>query len=457
MADLTHADLDFDGAGTRSGGLTWAQQDIYGFVYGSSVDAKQENADTADVIDVADGLSVGDCLRILRAAVVRHQALRTKFTFHDSVSASQRVYGEGAIPVLVHSTRDCDVDEATRRVGGLLTGEPLDVTVQFPLRVGLVEGPAGVARIVLVASRMVVDGWGFQNLSNELQEGMGHSRPDDHGSSPGFHQLDQLDWEKSRYGKQRADAAVSYRRRIFEEFAGTSAKADFSGAADRPVRLGRVTLGSDFSETLRRVSRERNTSASSVLLASYALAVSENVTLDEFVLHIHTANRFDPTRAKSVTRLKGMSVMPYRRRSHGIEEEIKSVAASVLPAYRNSQFPPGPGPGTVESVGLSRRSGHPFFAEFNDRRIIPHGFDAELARSSPNSPDGDDSMSRAEGATVADSNRTTWDPYLCLAIDGAPSDGMSLELDTNILPDEKIVSTVVAFVERIMRFGEKSQ
>jgi hypothetical protein len=202
-------DLDFNGGSIRSGGLTWAQQDIYGFVYGDAHEQKQHSPDLSIALEVPAGPPVASCIQALRAVVLCHEALRTTFVADNGTFARQQVHGEGRIPIRSCVADAGDIDRATEHLRTSLTELQLDVTTEFPLRVGLVEVRGTVMRILLVTSRMTVDGWGFQNLIQDLQHELYSTTA---ASTAGFHQIDQFEWETSKRGRHRADAAAAYHR-----------------------------------------------------------------------------------------------------------------------------------------------------------------------------------------------------------------------------------------------------
>jgi hypothetical protein len=119
------------------------------------------------------------------------------------------------------------------------------------------------------------------------------------------------------------------------------------------------TLGAEFTASLRHASSSLSTSTSALLLTSCALAASDTLELADLLLHPHCANRFDPPRMRSVTRLKSMSLMPYRRESQVISAEAKRVWRSALVAYQHAHVPPG------EAAEIIRRAENRLLVEFN--------------------------------------------------------------------------------------------
>ncbi|MGW4911721.1 condensation domain-containing protein [Streptomyces sp. NPDC004270] len=436
-------DVHFTDCAARSGGIAWAQQDIYGFVYGGRNQAGQRSPDLRGTVDPECEPSADDCRSAIRILVSRHEALRTTFTAGDGGFLAQHVADEGTIPVLVG---DVDVvgagreEQAVSRLTDLLTDRQIDVTAELPLRVGLVTASRTVRRIIVVISRMVVDGWGFENLLQDFVREVVAVRRAGGAPPRAFQQLDQWEWERSEQGAMRAKAALSYRSKLLDKSAGSPDPRSVPGTPVGRMRRGGLSLGAEFTASLRQASSSLSTSTSALLLTSCALAASDTLGAADVLLHLHCANRFDPPRIRSVTRLKSMALMPYRRESQVLSAEAKRVWRSALLAYLHAQVPPG------VAAEIIRRAENRLLVEFNDRRTLADEVEgdplggADLTEYSTSEIDVIDSVRQAVG------------PHMGFSIDPRGNRlGLSVKLESNVLRDEEIVSTLTRIRESLQK------
>ncbi|GGY15925.1 condensation domain-containing protein [Streptomyces djakartensis] len=436
---MSFLEVRFDGCSDRFGGITWAQQDIYGFIYGSESQTAQEKPDLQDVLKFPGSLTPEACQDVLRELVTRQEALRTTFEQGEGEFLSQHVCGEGTMPVVTCRAAADQQERATAHLQETLTAEPIDVTSEFPVRFGLVIESERVRRIVVVISHMVVDGWGLENLLQDLHRLL--SDPGSDGPAvPTFHQLDQWEWERSKHGVMRADAALSYRRQLLEH-SGTNAKA--AGAPSRPLRpmrRGGLSLDAGPALALARASQAMSMSSSAALLALCADAASEVLQRDRLIFNLHCGNRFRPALRDSVTRLKSMSLMPYERGTDSFENSANRVWKSLLVAHQHAQLPPG------EAETILRRSGPHFLMGFNDRRPIADGVGGQLLGSADRTEYSDTSVTLVDSVAVSNS------PHLEFAIDPNPGcAGLSVKLESNVLEDDEIIWALTRIEERIRR------
>lgn len=435
---MTRRDVRFSGLGTRESGLTWAQEDIFGFVYGDNLQVRRKEPDLRYAVDLRDGVSPEAACAAVLALVARHEALRTRFTPGDGGFRSQHVAGEGTIPVRTCDAGAAGVGEAAARLTGLLTEAAIDVTTEFPVRFGLVVAAGTVRRVVVVASHMVVDGWGLENLLSDLRRRLADRGSDDDASArPGFHQIDQWQWERSRHGSMRAAAALDYRRKLLRDSADVPGGKDVLFASARPVRHGEMQLGADFLTRVESAAKELVLSTSAVLLTLCARAASAVLGVDRLIFHLHCANRFAAPQDSSVTVLKSMSLMPYEAGTSSFRDEARQTWKSLLIAHHHAQYPP------AEAEKLRSRVDHPFFVEFNDTRIISDRGDEE-----PANVDGTVTCPSDSAVKIVEGGEVENDPRMKFSIGTDPDSSNSLlTLESNFLTDDEMIRTICAAAE----------
>ena len=429
---MTALDVTFVGCSERHGGLTWAQRDICGFVYGGAgqgnyYQARNATPDLYGVIDPVADVSLDTCLHVLQALVRRHEALRTTFVRDADGFSGQRVHSDGTISVHVDRIGSPGPDQAASKMFERLATSAIDVVSELPLRVGLVTDAGAVCRVVLGASRMVVDGWGTENFLQQVRGALTEPELLRQPQPPGFHQLDQWMWEESTNGKMRAEAALDYRRRLLMQ--GNGSYGSTSIRPVRQMRLGTQSFDSGLTAA-RKIARGMSASLSAVLFASCARAISKVLGSETLTVLVHCANRFGSPREESVTRLKGMALVRYAATSESLEHEVKQVSRALLIAYRHAQLPPD------EGAALMRRSKLPPLLEFNDRCPINDRVaeDGRLGAAPM--------VDSASDVTLIDSGRASGNPHIGLTIDPKDNRGLTIKLESNVLTDDEIVAAL---------------
>jgi hypothetical protein len=130
--------------------------------------------------------------------------------------------------------------------------------------------------------------------------------------------------------------------------------------------------------------------------------------------------------------------MSYRQESYEISEEVKRVWRSALVAYQHAQVPPS------EEAEIVRRAENRFFVEFNDRHALAERVDGD--------PLGGADLTEYSTSkiNVVASARRSGGPYMGFSVDPRPGlRGVSVRLESNVLHDEEIVSTLTSVRESL--------
>jgi len=434
---VRNLNISVTGCGARSGRLTWAQQDIIEYV--------RRDPFLQAVVATPHRPHLDDCLQAIRAVVKRHESLRTLFAEEDGSPVRQDVQDEVDVPVFLVShplPNDGDGDSLL----SVLPRTVMDTSIEVAYRIGIQADGDSVKRIAVIASHLIVDGWGFENLLDELVR---ETRAPDGGRAAlpgGFQQLDQVEWESGGPGERRREAAIVHHQA--DALLLESVRSSWGKAAlpDESVYLGGISLGLS-SEQLEAVARGFSVGVPSLLLASYTMAVSAALDLDAFLVRLHCANRFNPARMRSVTRLKSTTTMPCTEPMRTWQEVAAETRELSLMAYQHAQFPPEEHVQVLDDVLPSWRDGAPLIVEFNDRRAI---FDP-AADTSPGA--GVDLTPFPDHPVVSlEPIRRAAQPFMGLAIDPClRTGGAALKLETNLLSPEMIEDFLSGIRERFAR------
>ncbi|MET7575521.1 condensation domain-containing protein [Streptomyces sp. NPDC005492] len=411
------------GCTARSGILTWAQQDIIDYV--------RRDPYLQAIVDTPHRPRLDDFLEAIRTVVRRHESLRTLFVEENGVPARQDVQDDVNVPVLVMSAPASDGDGEV--LVSALRHRPINTAKELSYRIGLLLDDGTVRRVAVVVSHLMVDGWGFENLLTELLKetrAVGHGQPTPREV---FQQLDQVEWESGKSGERRKDLALAHHR---SDALLLETLRPSWGKPARPVEsvhLGGMSLGLGSAQ-LEATARRLSVGVPSLLLAAYTTAVSAALDIGAFLVMLHCANRFSPSRMRSVSRLKTTTTMPVTEADGTLHEVAAATRELSLMAYQHSQYPPGEHAQMMDEVLPGRQEGAPLIVEFNDRRAI---FDPAVG-TSPGA--GVDLTPFPDDPVVSPKPiRRASQPVLCLAIDPClRTGGAALKVETNLLSRDMI-------------------
>ncbi|MFE7764294.1 hypothetical protein [Streptomyces sp. NPDC057438] len=413
---------------------------------------EEENLDLQAVIAIP-GFSLEACTEAVRRVVRRHESLRTLYVMDHGMPPSQNVQADVVIHALVDTAPGPQAPSGGNRLLAMLTRSSIDTRTEPPIRVGFSADAEGVRQVVVVVSRMAVDGWGYENLLRELLREARHPNEEKADTAQVFQQLDQFTWEQSTHGKRREEAAIAYRAATVGQVTGARPQQKKAMFTDGSVRHGGVSLGLEAQAALSSLSKRYSVSTSTLLLAAFALESSKALDLNDFLIMLHSANRFDPLRMRSVTRLKSTTLLPCRnepsRRS--FEQLAAEMRDFSMTAYWNSQLSPEIHVSLMDSRAAGWRTGNPLIMQFNDRRVL-----SEMPEEDSSSPPSDIPVFPDTPAVAPEAVRHSEDATLDLAVDPCVrTGGVALQLETNLLSEQGVTDLLSGIRKTVLKASRK--
>lgn len=234
-------------------------------------------------------LSVAETTAAVRALTARHESLRTMFRQEQSVH--RLVLPAAHAPRLLHQTLPAGSDavQAVHTLYGRQAAELLRPFEQPP--VVFVRTCVGDETLLtLLVHHSVSDGWSIGVLLREFAELCSGGSAGALAPSP--------DWIGSRLAaRQDSGALDAALARVRERLDGaplvatlpTDRRQDPDGRGERVV----FSLPSDVAGAVERFARSCETTVTSVLLSAWALAVARRLSVDDLVLGVAAAGRFE--------------------------------------------------------------------------------------------------------------------------------------------------------------------
>ncbi|WP_344470679.1 condensation domain-containing protein [Nonomuraea monospora] len=361
--------IPFIGCSHRSGTLSWAQEHVWGWIGPGLEQGRSLNYDLCFSVPVPADTTVAEFLAAIAALVHRHETLRTRFRRTGDGPLRQEVAGHGSVDVVRYQFHAGQVTPGLAPAGEdprsallrRLTGAGmLDIVNGFPFRVGFVADAEIVTHAAFAISLIVADAAACDNVVSEFAAALGRIRS---GATappgPVFHQLDQVSWEGSADGRRAERRALEYWREQMPAIAALPRPAVLDGGAMRAV----ITPAEPVLTAAEQVAPASGTSSSAVILTAFLLATAQVLQLDHLGCYLHCANRSDPGRRDSVTRLKSMTVYGYSGGGPDFRAATREVFRGSLTAYRHAHSPGGL---FLDRLGVAAQEAP--FVQFNDVR-----------------------------------------------------------------------------------------
>ena len=291
---------------------------------------------------------------VLRALLVRHEALRTVFPG----GGIQRVLAAGTVPVAVHEL----VGDPYRFVGGLVLAalaEPFDVTAEPPVRALLVTDRGAPSTLVLLLSHAAVDAAGAAIVQAQAAALLAGAE-----LGPVRHQpRDQAAWEASTGGQRRVRSALRHWETVLRRV--PAAMLPEPHPAGRPGQREVRMRSAALAGALPVVAARTGAGPSTVLLAATAALVAARTGVPAGAVVSICGNRFRADWRDYVGPLAQDALVPYTV-GGSVDDLVRQVRGATLSAYRHAQFDPVALWAVIDAVGRDRGAEFRRDLVFND-------------------------------------------------------------------------------------------
>ncbi|MEV0232207.1 condensation domain-containing protein [Nonomuraea sp. NPDC050786] len=325
--------VDFQGARSRSGDLTWAQREMwhlharfrphhYYFNFGR-------------LLPVPRGRTVEDVADAVRRLVECYEAFRTTISVGPDGSPRQHVAGSGEYRLALHEAGKAD-GELAEQLSYEYKGHAFE-DEEWPLKAAVITCEGTPTYVLFMFSHLAVDRLGSELACGTFAKLL-KGEPDDLPAAL-THPLDQAEAETSPAGLRSARRSADYWRRTLATIPPTmftkrepEVSASWSPAGNLDsvaAALAAATLGAELGA-----------SSTGVVLAAVSALLSVRTGQSTVALRLVAANRSSPALREMVGTQAQTGLFAVDVTDASFHEVIhRSWAASLL-AYRHSSYPP---------------------------------------------------------------------------------------------------------------------
>ncbi|HEX9337569.1 MAG TPA: condensation domain-containing protein [Pseudonocardiaceae bacterium] len=317
--------VDFTGGGTGEGELSWGQKENWHRIVKQRIWAPLGGVNPLP----PDTTTTDDVAAIVRYLMSRHQSLRTRLRLDDDGHPTQIVSGSGTIPMDVVDTVDADPATVAESVAERYLNTPMDFTTEWPLRVAVIRDHGRPTHTVTMVSHLATDAAGIIVMMGELATRT--STPID-----GMPPLAQAAWQRSPAGRRHNDAAMRYWEGILRTIEPDRFRPPpqehspryWHGEFNSPALLPAV----------RAIAETTGLGTSTVVLALFAVALTDVTGINPVVVRPIVGNRFRPGLADVVCTVAqaGLCVLDVAGVPFG--EALRRVQRSVINAYKYAYY-----------------------------------------------------------------------------------------------------------------------
>lgn len=280
-------DVPFEGPGAGVGELTWGQRKVWTLMQEAGTSMSIGGA-----VPVTDGRTVEDLAAELRFFMCRYASMRARIRPGADGEPVQEVSGSGLAALgIVDAADDADPDLAAQDLAERWQDESFDHAEEWPIRMAAVRHRGAVTHVVVMISHVAADGGGIGVMLGELGErdpatGEAKNPP----SAVGPLELAAL----QRTPPVRRQSEVSMRH--WERLLRSAEPRRFGPHVDRGEPRYRRALMESRALHLasKAVAARLGGSASTVVLAAYAVVVARLTGINPVLIQVVVGNRFRP-------------------------------------------------------------------------------------------------------------------------------------------------------------------
>ena len=324
-------DLIVDGLAAARAPLTWGQLNIWRPLEQFGAEAHVFNGRSTLTLTAPVPRAVA--LAAVATIVARHAALRCHFG-GEQRTAMQHARERGSVAVAVRVATQETGARTADELAATLAATAFDHEREWPLRLGLVEKPAGsVVAITLVSSHVALDGWASDLVTSEL-ESLLAGRP---LQAVAWDPLQQAQLEHSEQGRARTASAVRHWRSRLSTAPPRTVHA--WQPSTPPVRRWAM-VSTHLAVAVGAITARTQTSTSSVLLTLAALGHCASTGADVAALRLISSNRFTEQQRNlaATTAQNGLVVTPLG--SDGLDTLVRRVHQEARLGYFYAAYDP---------------------------------------------------------------------------------------------------------------------
>ena len=355
--------VQFEGEGAGVAELSWGQREIW-----SVMQAVGRSVPIGGVRQLPPGRTIPDVVDDLRFMMSRHQSMRTRIRFMADGTPLQVVENRGEIPLEIIDAGDEDPAKVAAAVAELYRAASFDYEADWPVRMGVITVGGAVTHVAEVFCHLAVDAFGLAVLRDDVAARYGYR-----GEAPpvtATQPLDQAMKQRGPAARRAHDAAMRYAERLLREALAMQFRE--SGAPGSP-RIWQLTCTSPAGyRALRVLAAQAGVTTAPVLLAAFAVAVTQLTGVSPAALQMVVNNRFRPGFARSVSAVT-QSCPCVIDPAGGFREVITRAFHAAMVAYKNSYYDLDGKNELFARIGAERGAELDLSCLYNDRRVESRG------------------------------------------------------------------------------------
>lgn len=356
-----HILVPFHGPGAGVGPLTWAQRSIW-----DTIVKEGASITMSGVSPLRPGRTVADMAAVLRFAVSRHPALRTRLRFEPDATVLQVVSESGAVPLRIVDAGDDDPATVAAAVSERFESEDFDYESEWPVRMAVILKDGAATHLAATYLHLYIDALGLQALMADLAT---MDPVTGEGSAPvdAMQPLDQARWQQTPAAQRQCQASLHHLERVLR----TAPAQRFPAPAEPDQEPSYPFLETRSPATrlaVRLLSQRFAMDTSQVLLCLYGVALTRLTGSNPFVTMLAVSNRFRPGMAASVSVIAQVSPCMVDLADITFAEALGRTRQAAVRAYKNAYYDPALRRALVKRLAEERGGAFDMSCYFNDRR-----------------------------------------------------------------------------------------
>jgi hypothetical protein len=276
----------------------------------------------------------------------------------------QVVADRGEIPLEIVDAGDEDPAKVAAMVAGRYMAANFDYEAEWLVRMAVIIARGTATHVAEVFSHLALDAFGLAALHDDVA-----ARYEDPGQVPpvtAAQPLEQAVKQRGPSARRTHDAAMRYTERLLRDAPATQFR---ESGDERSPRVWQLTCTSPAGyRALRLLAAQAKVATSPVLLAAFAVAVTELTGVSPAGLHVVVNNRFRPGFARSVS-VVTQSCPCVIDPAGGFREVITRAFHATMGAYKNSYYDLDGKNELFARISAERGTGIDLSCLFNDRRV----------------------------------------------------------------------------------------
>jgi hypothetical protein len=349
----------FEGEGAGVAELSWGQREIW-----SVMRSVGRSLYLGGARPLPAGRTADDVAGDLRFIMTRHQSLRTRLRFMADGTPRQVVADVGEVPLEIVDAGDENPAKVAAAVADRYMAVSFDYEAEWPVRMAVIITRGTATHVAEVFSHFAMDAFGLAALLDDVA-----ARYEDPGQvTPvtAAQPLEQAAKQRGQSARRAHDAAMRYTERVLRDAPATQFR---ESGDERSPRVWQLSCTSPAGyRALRVLAAQAGVSTSPVLLAAFAVAVSELTGVSPAGMHMVVNNRFRPGFAGSVSAV-AQSCPCVIDPAGGFREVIARAFHTTMGVYKNSYYDLDGKNEVFARVSAERGTEIDLSCLFNDRRV----------------------------------------------------------------------------------------